>query len=37
MNDILKPEEQAVFALRRLYNNYGYTPYKMSRFEEYDL
>lgn len=37
MNEILKSEEQAVFALRRLYNNYGYTPYKMSRFEEYDL
>lgn len=37
MNDILKPEEQAVFALRRLYRNFGYTPYKMSRFEEYDL
>ena len=37
MNEILKSEEQAAFALRRLYNNYGYTPYKMSRFEEYDL
>ncbi len=30
-------EEQAVFALRRLYQRYGYTPYKMSQFEEYDL
>ena len=37
MNPILKPEEQAVFALRKLYQNFGYTPYKMSRFEEYDL
>lgn len=37
MNDILKPEERAVFALRRLYSNFGYAPYKMSRFEEYDL
>ena len=34
---ILKNEEQAVFALRRLYQRYGYVPYKMSRFEEYDL
>ena len=33
----LKREEQAVFALRSLYRRYGYTPYKMSRFEEYDL
>lgn len=29
--------EQAVFALRSLYNRYGYTQYKMSKFEEYDL
>ena len=34
---ILKREEQAVFALRELYSRYGYLPYKMSRFEEYDL
>lgn len=34
---ILKPEEQAVFRLRALYRRYGYLPYKMSRFEEYDL
>ena len=34
---ILKKEEQAVFALRQLYGRYGYVPYKMSRFEEYDL
>ena len=37
MNRILKPEEQAVFDLRKLYQNFGYMPYKMSRFEEYDL
>ena len=37
MNRILKPEEQAVFDLRKLYQNFGYTSYKMSRFEEYDL
>ena len=34
---ILKNEERAIFALRSLYRRYGYTPYKMSRFEEYDL
>ena len=33
----LKNDERAVFALRQLYRQYGYTPYKMSRFEEYDL
>ena len=33
----LKREERAVFALRGLYRQYGYMPYKMSRFEEYDL
>lgn len=34
---ILKNDEQAVFALRSLYNSFGYQRYKMSRFEEYDL
>ena len=34
---LLKPEEKAVYALRTLYNRYGYSPYKMSKFEEYDL
>lgn len=34
---ILKSEEKAVFALRSLYQNYGYLPYKMSKFEEYEL
>ena len=33
----LKNDEQAVFSLRQLYRQHGYTPYKMSRFEEYDL
>jgi len=38
MNDkILKNEERAVLALRSLYRNYGYLPFKMSKFEEYDL
>ena len=34
--DILKREEKAVFALRSLYRSYGYSPYKMSKFEEYE-
>ncbi len=34
---ILKNEERAVFALRSLYKRYGYLPFKMSKFEEYDL
>ena len=33
---ILKSEEKAVFALRSLYRKYGYAPYKMSKFEEYE-
>ena len=34
---ILSPEEQAMFRLRELYRRHGYLPYKMSKFEEYDL
>lgn len=30
-------EERAVFTLRSLYRRFGYAPYKMSQFEEYDL
>lgn len=37
MDKILKKDEQAILLLRKLYQNYGYLPYKMSRFEEYDL
>lgn len=37
MDKILKKEEQAILLLRKLYGSYGYLPYKMSRFEEYDL
>ncbi len=33
----LKPEERAIFALRSLYRAYGYLPFKMSKFEEYEL
>ena len=34
---ILKSDERAVYELRSLYREYGYTQYKMSKFEEYDL
>ena len=34
---LLKNEERATFALRSLYHSYGYLPFKMSKFEEYDL
>ncbi len=34
---VLKQEERAVFALRELYQKYGYSQFKMSKFEEYDL
>lgn len=34
---LLKREERAVFALRGLYRLYGYLPFKMSKFEEYEL
>ncbi len=33
----LKGEEKVIMELRSLYSSYGYQPYKMSRFEEYDL
>ena len=33
----LKREERAAFALRAMYQKYGYLPFKMSKFEEYDL
>lgn len=34
---VLKNDEKAVFELRSLYSKYGYSQYKMSKFEEYDL
>ena len=37
MNPIWNSEERFGFALQNLYGRYGYLPYKMSRFEEYDL
>ena len=37
VNDSLKPEERVLYALRSLYQRYGYSQFKMSKFEEYDL
>ena len=38
INDqVLKNNEKAMFALRELYGMYGYSRFKMSKFEEYDL
>ena len=33
----MKQEKQALLDLRELYGKFGYTQYKMSKFEEYDL
>ena len=33
---ILKREEKAVFALRDLYRSFGYLPFRMSKFEEFE-
>ncbi|MBR0443438.1 MAG: ATP phosphoribosyltransferase regulatory subunit [Clostridia bacterium] len=38
MNSVdLRQDERAGFALRSLYRSYGYAPYHMSKFEEYEL
>lgn len=34
---MLTKTEQAVYRLRSLFGSFGYTPYKMSKFEAYDL
>lgn len=34
---ILKSGERTIYALRDLYQRYGYSRFKMSKFEEYDL
>lgn len=34
---VLQAGEKYIFALRQLYVNNGYRPYRMSKFEEYDL
>lgn len=36
-NPVNRNEEQIVFALRDLYEAYGYSQYKMVKFEEYDF
>ncbi|MBQ3417615.1 MAG: ATP phosphoribosyltransferase regulatory subunit [Ruminococcus sp.] len=33
----LTPKEQYIFTLRELYSKFGYIPYHMGKFEEYDL
>ena len=35
--EVLKREERAIYQLRALYQRYGYSLYKVSKFEEYDL
>ena len=38
INDcVIDEQERISFRLRSLYANYGYSRYKMSKFEEYDL
>ena len=37
MMQTLDYQERIIFALRNLYGRYGYRPYKMNKFEEYDL
>jgi ATP phosphoribosyltransferase regulatory subunit len=37
MDMTLSYNEKAIFSLRELYSKYGYSQYKMSKFEEYDL
>ena len=34
---LLKKEEQVIFSLRALFEQYGYKKFKMSKFEEYDF
>ena len=37
MDFLFSFQEKIIFGLRSLYRNYGYSQYKMSKFEEYDL
>ncbi len=34
---LLRGEEEVIYRLRALYSKYGYSPYKVNKFEEYDL
>lgn len=36
-DNLLEPGERTTLRLRALYSENGYTPYRMSKFEEYDL
>ncbi|MCL2126272.1 MAG: ATP phosphoribosyltransferase [Oscillospiraceae bacterium] len=36
-DDVLKYDEQIIYKLRSLFKQYGYSQYRMSRFEEYEL
>ena len=36
-DNVLKNNEKAIYGLRGLYKEYGYSLYKVSKFEEYDL
>ncbi len=35
--NVFSKSEKVIFGLRELYSAYGYKPYRMSKFEEYDL
>lgn len=35
--DVLRSDELAIYDLRELYRKFGYSQYKVSRFEEYDV
>ena len=37
LDGVFRSEEQAIYSLRALYKQYGYSLYKISKFEEYDL
>lgn len=37
MDNLLKYDEALIFKLRKLYRQYGYSPFNMSKFEPYDL
>lgn len=37
IEDVLDQNEKMIFSLRSLYKKYGYTRYRMGKFEEYDL
>ena len=37
METVFENDERIIFKLRELYSKYGYTKYRMSKFEEYDI